>query len=155
MVKWVVLAIMIVIAGIFIIPDCKNSEAGWDCRFKIPFFIDKVYDVIYKEKCNNEGGDWKCYGMCGFLYTRFCDFPLDDAGKECTNSEQCKGRCIIEETEIKKQYPNLENYAYYEINCTDPCPTGRCSKDMLRLCDYTLPELNDGIITKQMIAMCD
>jgi hypothetical protein len=127
-VKWIALAMIVVIAGIFILinyvlSDCKNSEAGWECRFKIPFI-----DRVYREKCNIQGGLWKCYGMCGFTYTRFCDLPLNDAGKECTNSEQCEGSCVVEQATIEKQYPD-QKYAW-EINCTTSCPVGRYSKGM-------------------------
>jgi hypothetical protein len=44
-----------------------------------------------QQDCEQNGGDW---GPQGLNQTLMCDMPAADAGKQCTNSDQCEGLCL-------------------------------------------------------------
>ncbi|MEK6852565.1 MAG: hypothetical protein AABX59_01670, partial [Nanoarchaeota archaeon] len=46
-----------------------------------------------KESCEAVGGDW---GRIGLRLDEICNLPTSDAGKKCTDSDQCEGSCIGE-----------------------------------------------------------
>jgi uncharacterized protein len=48
---------------------------------------------IIKDKvaCDKLGGKW---GKVGLSITEFCNLPLTDGGKSCTDNNECKGECL-------------------------------------------------------------
>jgi len=123
-------------------PNCEVNENGWSCVLteNTSMFSDYTPELSrqndeLREKCENEGGILKCYGFCLPSYTRFCDFPLEDAGRECTDSDQCVGACITIDSEC-------------EENCL-----GECSEYILRLCDQRIEVIKGKTI--QNLIICD
>jgi hypothetical protein len=49
-------------------------------------------DRVSREECQASGGFVDRRGMSG---ARMCVVPFDDAGKECKNSRECQGRCLV------------------------------------------------------------
>jgi hypothetical protein len=150
----------------------------------------------YEEKCVEEGSRW---GWCtnrlyfpenykdldfynlGFVIGEggggysdlYCDMALDDEGKDCTSSEECQGRCVInEELLVKEIIPQEEpenekveqynseelnndfvwfnnNYAPFgygdEFTCEGTC-IGYCSQYPLTNCDNWFEVLDDKTV---------
>jgi hypothetical protein len=119
------------------LPECKDTDTGWECRFN-----NDLMKELYQTQCH---GYFHCTAMC---FTYFCDLPYDDAGKECSSSEQCKGHCVVDTSYIKQNYPNMT----WITNCSEPC-SGTCSKYPLRTCDWWY-EVNNSTI-EQHAVMCD
>ncbi|MCU0653077.1 MAG: hypothetical protein MUD10_02350 [Candidatus Pacebacteria bacterium] len=126
--------------------ECGKTESGWSCRFKLGGAVG-----IYKKECERQGGEWKCYGLCSNSYDHYCDLPLGDGGKECANSDECNGLCIVD-------------LGYAENNCvrdeadggnTYKCENakGACSKYNLRECNH-YQELNNGVVNVNLV-LCD
>ncbi len=85
-------------------------------------------------------------------YTRHCDFPFEDAGKECGNSNQCKGKCVVNLEEIKRFCPVEQIMgSFNSFKCEGV--KGKCSQYPLRMCDIFY-ELNDNIVTANFV-LCD
>lgn len=79
---------------------CSNEETGWSCEFKIN--SSEMENMrrwkipiieAYKNKCEEMGGEWKCYGYCMPEYTHYCDFKYKDGGDLCISSLQCGDKC--------------------------------------------------------------
>jgi len=49
-----------------------------------------------KESCEALGGRW---GRIGLSLEEQCNLPTSDAGKECSDSDECEGSCIAELSE--------------------------------------------------------
>lgn len=139
---------IIIIIFIFLYPKCEDTKTGWQCKFN---YISIIAEGLYKQKCENQSGIWKCYGFCLPHYTHSCDFPFDDAGKECTNSQQCKGKCVVDFEYVEKNYPDREGWK--DINCTDSCK-GTCAKYPLGTCDHWF-EVNNNVIEDHTGLLCD
>ncbi len=76
------------------LPDyCQKIESGWSCDLRNRNNGNSFYkeEIKIKEICKRKGLVSYCDGPCDVVY---CSIPFDDAGKECTNSSQCKGHCI-------------------------------------------------------------
>ena len=48
-----------------------------------------------EQDCLDQGGTW---GPQGLAQMDMCDLPATDAGKSCTNSSQCQGLCLANDT---------------------------------------------------------
>lgn len=53
---------------------------------------------ITEEQCEKLGGQYGQQGKAGNI---FCNLPTSDANKECNDSEECEGLCILNETDNK------------------------------------------------------
>ncbi len=62
----------------------------------IYIYYQKVY---LKNDCSKHGGRWQQSAL-GF----FCNMPTADAGKSCTDSDQCESVCIANGANIGKCY---------------------------------------------------
>jgi hypothetical protein len=151
--KIIVFAILILIIGIaifvkyyYLYANCKDTENGWECKF-----ITEAADKVYEKKCENQGGVWRCYGWCFPDYEHYCDFPFDDAGKECTNSQQCKGKCVIDSKYVQQIYPNRTGGE--DIVCKTDC-VGKCAEYPLRHCDWWF-EVNNSVVEDHTLMLCD
>jgi hypothetical protein len=123
-------------------PECKNTLTGWTCRWSDDNFpLVGIIQLIYEKKCEKQGGAWDVYSCANVSPIYYCDFPFDDAGKERTNSQQCKGKCIVDSEYVEKNYPNRKRGEY--IICSGICK-GKCSKYPLRRKHYF--EVNDNVI---------
>ncbi len=57
-------------------------------------YTDKNTPIITpQEECEKKEGTWKQFGL---FPDPICNFKTGDAGKECTDSGQCGGKCIAE-----------------------------------------------------------
>jgi len=141
----IVFAIALVAVIYIYWPNCAETKTGWVCSFNSQTTAD-----IYEQKCENSGGRWECPGYCFANYQHYCDFPFDDVGKECTNSDQCDGSCIMNYTEVTQNYQNSKIYftneTYYsKINCTGICK-GTCTKYPATDLGGEWFEINDSVI---------
>jgi len=146
-----IIIVMIVIIFTFIIifsSKCRDTKTGWACEFS---YFNIISEGLYEQKCEMQGGRWSCYGFCLPYYTHSCDFPYDDVGKECYNSQQCKGKCIVDFEYVEKNYPGRVEYE--DINCTDLCK-GTCSEYPLMMCDHWF-EVNNTKIEDHTGLICD
>lgn len=125
---------------------CNKTETGWYC-----VSMNESAEAKFKTVCESQGGIWKCYGECLPFYEHYCDFPFDDAGKECVNSQQCKGKCIVDFEYVQQNYP--DRIPYENFTCMAECE-GRCAEYPLRMCDWWF-ELNNGIIEDHTGILCD
>jgi hypothetical protein len=163
----IVLSLISIIGVLFMIwafnqidSKCRVADNGWSCNYIIGLEIKRDAN-----KCAEQGGKWECYGWCMPDYTHYCDFPNSDVGKECLNSDECKGKCTIKEEDIEKSCSNYLSYRQWRslenqtVQWDDQFPLkcegvkGECSQYILRTCDGWY-ELNNGEITRQW-AICD
>jgi hypothetical protein len=126
---------------------CSYGTGVWECNFSVnntdPFSAEVVAALSpYSTRCRADGGDWSCRQNLPFDIICFCDFPLDDAGKECRRSSDCQGTCVLSKEFLDNQYPKRESST--KINCTF-C-TGNCSQWIFRDCGGWI-ELNNDVIT--------
>jgi len=49
-----------------------------------------------KEACEAQSGEW---GRFGLTIKEQCNLPTSDAGKTCSNQNECEGACIVELSE--------------------------------------------------------
>src|SRR3990172_6889869 len=75
---------------------CTDTNSGWSCKFNESDSRDGNFSTwgplgipVYKNACEEMGGDWKCYGYCMPKYDHYCDFKFADAGEPCISSLQC------------------------------------------------------------------
>ena len=124
---------------------CETTEYGWYCSLlsknnhKLNTLTRKEATVLeqpLKELCEKQKGIFMCAGRCMPDYPRSCIMTLSDAGKKCTDSNQCMGSCVTEDYNCK-------------INCE-----GKCSNIKLGFCDTRL-ELYSSIPKKIEGAICD
>jgi hypothetical protein len=125
---------------------CNETEVGWVC-----YFDDTQTSDLYGEKCEQNGGMWDCSGFCMQDYPRTCECPYADAGKECTNSQQCIGKCVVDTGYVAEKYPH--NTRDDVINCGFFCK-GNCSAYPLGFCDWYY-EVNDGKLENHAQIFCD
>lgn len=80
----------------------QPAEEGKDCRPPQPAHkprkdpLDKRTTISVptnKESCELLGGWW---GTIGRMRVEICNLPTSDAGKECSDSDECEGYCIAE-----------------------------------------------------------
>jgi hypothetical protein len=118
----IILVLVILIIGVVIIDsDYKKTDSGWQVNFRLG-----IGENLYKGICAVQGGNWECGGWCLKWYDHYCDFVFKDAGKECINSEQCMGGCIIEDFKrLTEQCPNwrdakqCDGSPYCQFYCKD------------------------------------
>ena len=109
-------------------PDyCQEIENGWSCdledRNNKNTFDEEEFKI--KRICKSKRGVSDCDGPCDKIY---CFMPFDDAGKECTNSSQCKGSCIGNLNKIINKYDGSQMPgAVIKCNINDVC-RGACSE---------------------------
>ena len=73
---------------------------------------------VDKESCELKGGLWKKAGM---VQAYMCTIPYKDAGKTCTDSSQCFGRCI---------YTNFDDSRLRNVSTGNKLQvTGKCEAD--------------------------
>jgi len=145
----------------YTIPDgnlCKYTDSGWLCYLVLPskFKSEDRYKYgkakeILERTCEEQGGTLKCYGFCEPYYEHYCDFPFNDAGKECINSDQCEGKCVIGNNYVERNYPNRN--LYFNIEVGDKLK-GTCSLSPRRACDWWF-EVNNGVIENHTGVLCD
>ncbi|MBD3310842.1 hypothetical protein GF351_06510 [Candidatus Woesearchaeota archaeon] len=99
--------------------SCINTDTGWSCEFEINrsemenLRMNEIPIVeSYKDKCQEMGGVWKCYGYCMPEYAHYCDFKYQDGGNLCISSLQCGDKC------------------------TGSFGVGKCSEYPLRFCNW-------------------
>jgi hypothetical protein len=51
-----------------------------------------------KDDCLKIGGSWAQVGIPGGDFS--CDLKANDFNKECTDSAQCEGECLVEKSEM-------------------------------------------------------
>jgi hypothetical protein len=51
--------------------------------------------VQTEAECHKLGGTWWSPGMPGNPRPKICDLPTKDKGKNCTDSSECEGYCLI------------------------------------------------------------
>lgn len=56
-------------------------------------------EISSKKNCEALGGHW---GTFGLMVHEQCNLPTPDAGKECTDSDQCKSACITNHISYEK-----------------------------------------------------
>jgi len=85
----------------------------------------------YRGKCESSGGVWRV----GHWGDGHCDFSFQDAGKECRDSSECEGSCVIKDE--SNTYHHDDNFIdeYKKKYCTPVCK-GVCSKYPIRFCDW-------------------
>jgi len=77
-----------------------------------------------KESCESLGGTWS--GESGPVLGGYCILPTRDASKECSDSDQCEGRCIAELTKDEKDSINAGQEIYRNGTCTSYMPVFGC-----------------------------
>jgi hypothetical protein len=87
-------------------------------------------------------------------YTHSCDYPYEDAGKPCTDSGQCAGRCTVPEDYVRKNWPNTNLYISGNLTCADGDCNGTCAAYPLRFCQSWI-EVNNGTIEPMLGPICD
>lgn len=123
-------------------PDgCQKIEDGWKCDYK-----NNSYEKI-KETCEIKGNIFHCEGPC-FSHV-YCFIPFKDIGKECNNSDQCKGYCEGNMEKISNEYRKTGAYppgadGKIKCNANDTC-NGSCSAIPIEVrgCTFYF-EVNDG-----------
>ncbi|MFC1662987.1 hypothetical protein ACFL04_02335 [Patescibacteria group bacterium] len=145
------------------LPDeelCNNNENGWQCKlvpddyignFNDDWEMFRQVDNDYKKSCENQDGEWTCYGLCMPSYDHYCDFPYTDVGSECSNSDQCAGKCIVGTEYVDNTFTDREGFEDIIVG-TDF--VGSCAEYPLRECDWWY-ELNDGKIENHTGILCD
>ena len=73
-----------------------------------------------KETCEARRGEW---GRFGLVIKEQCNLPTSDAGKICSNQNECEGACIVELSEKEQDRLTKQN----EIIETN----GRCTSWLL------------------------
>jgi len=117
-----------------LITNCINTSTGYECTYQnatehvynLPIEMIEA-DEDLKKQCETRGGKYKCYGFCASTYTRFCDFPYEDAAEPCADNSECLGFCVADDYECKS-------------NCT-----GTCAKYRMNLCD-NVHEIQNGTV---------
>ncbi len=59
-----------------------------------------------KETCEVQGGEW---GRFGLTIKEQCNLPTSDAGKTCSNQNECEGACIVELSEEEQDRVTKQN----------------------------------------------
>jgi len=86
----------------------RNEQFGFEFKYppslKIGGNDDEImasYGGHNKESCEAKGGIWGPGG--GRSRKETCSFTLSDGGKECSDTNECKGACIVRFPEITKE----------------------------------------------------
>lgn len=69
--------------------------------------------------CEEAGGTWSyvfLHGLIRYSYPFSCDFPTTDAGKECTDSDQCTTFCAPPKTEDTRSAEMVVGTCYGRTN---------------------------------------
>jgi hypothetical protein len=139
--------------------NCQNATEGWQCNVEGNWSADRnslnmAINLTNEksEECKKQGGKWTCYGECQIYYTHYCDFLYKDAGRPCTSSSDCSGKCIIASDRITPEMRKGFDQNTRSMNCTKNC-IGNCAQYPLRGCDWYF-ELNNGRIIAND-AICD
>jgi len=137
--------------------NCSNTSSGWSCRGAARTPLHQNYNVSIKlmdskeEQCIRSGGRWKCYGLCQVFYDHYCDFPSDDGGITCNNSQQCHWECTVETDWINANYPLAKG----DKKTLCPSCQGMCSSFPLRFCDHWYSLENGTVIGNNIGLVCD
>ena len=132
----------------------KIAEAGEKLLEKGPGSEYEQLNAEFRQKCEREGGRWECYGWCLPMYEHFCDFPFDDAGKECLSSADCQGECVLEEWgDVNKFVDPAAGFSSDGVPCKIECK-GTCATYRLSICDPHHEIAEVGIIKSYMV-LCD
>ncbi|MBL7206156.1 MAG: hypothetical protein ISS36_00985 [Candidatus Aenigmarchaeota archaeon] len=68
-----------------------------------------------KIACEAKGGRW---GRIGLDATPSCNYPASDAGKECSDSSECQGRCVADLSDEDYDKAQEGEIIYTNGNCT-------------------------------------
>src|SRR3989338_3192292 len=116
-----VVAVLITLFLVFVLPFLLRYEKKQGLYWGIQPFI---FETWFKQRCSTQGGIWqespqefskKKVGCLG-RGMHYCNFPLPDAGKACTDSSECKGKCLLQSKKL-----------LLTTTCPTPCQ-GVCSK---------------------------
>ena len=114
---------------------CKEfNPKFFECTRNLSSINKRQLYSSFENLCNEQGGEWIANGLVPKV--GWCYFPYEDAGKKCTNSGQCKGKCITDDKECKS-------------NCF-----GKCSKYPLNDCDNYI-EVFKGELMRKPVVICD
>ena len=109
---------------------CQNKEFPCEESKRIysnEFTIKEKKDTIIpkdKESCEAQGGIW---GKVGLSSEEVCNLPTSDAGKECSDSDECEGSCIAELSEEDWDKAEQGIVVYTKGKCTAWKITVGCS----------------------------
>lgn len=142
---------------------CTNNTGGFtcqycdfedeECRLTSGNLITEELDNKLRNICESYDGRYYCEGFCAGHYTRTCEFPFSDAGKECTNSSECNsGTCIANQADLDRLNLTYSDMKGEGANCSD-C-IGVCSKYPHNICVDNLPILENSRAMLNM-ASCD
>ncbi len=80
-----------------------------------------------KEACDACHGLWDIHGI-GDVETCIC--PTSDAGKSCTDGQQCEGACIVTDDDFQVVESGNDPKGYYVGRCADYDTTFGCYRDV-------------------------
>jgi hypothetical protein len=80
-----------------------------------------------KEACDACHGDWAIHGIGD---TETCICPTSDAGKSCTDGQQCEGACIVTDDDFQVIESGDMPKGYYVGRCADYDTTFGCYRDV-------------------------
>jgi len=113
-------------------PLCFDMTGGWVCQYKAderppPSDLQTLLSKFrrFEEVCKSQGGRWRCSGFCDYWYPRWCQYPLPDAGKPCSDASECIDKCVIEFDRSNPHEGEL---------CKKSC-RGQCSEYVKHQCD--------------------
>lgn len=126
----VVVLFLFVLFKLFAIPDmpnyCQEIENGWSCDLESEWDNNHNVEIEIEKICEMRKNVFFCDGQC-FPYA-FCYIPFDDAGKECINSDQCEGLCVVDYNEGVDKYGGMKRPGE-KIKCNaDNICKGTCSR---------------------------
>ena len=70
-------------------------------RKRPPRRVREIQESPTKEACEAKGGTWFVVGM---LSNEFCDIATSDSKKQCTDNDQCDGKCDAPEDAVAGSY---------------------------------------------------
>ncbi|MBU3918738.1 hypothetical protein KKC63_02415 [Patescibacteria group bacterium] len=117
-----VFILIILIMGIIIfLEDFEYDKHGNGWNVSPAFGIT---EFLYRKMCIIQNGRGVNLGLSAHFY---CDFAFEDAGKECINHEQCRGRCTMGKEDAEIYCPDYASAIFItEPNCENA--KGICSK---------------------------
>jgi hypothetical protein len=144
------------------LPDsnlCSYYIHGWSCSLTndINFGLRgdefKSVEEKFVNECHKQNGQWDCDGYCMPSYDHRCRLPLKDVNKECTNSLECQGLCLINEKYLVDKYPGINFWNRRDMNLTVIGLKGSCAAYEVDICDGYVEYFNGKLIPKY--ALCD
>ena len=104
---YILVIVFVIIAGITIYSYTKQIEQP-------PTKQNITTTPTDKESCEALGGIW---GRVGLSLNEECNLPTSDAGKECSDSDDCEGSCIAELSK-EDQDKARQGVVYTKGKCT-------------------------------------